>query len=127
MCVEFFIELFRDATITLGHLFSSADAFKPQSYFSDMIAIPDFAARGMENWGLITYRESVLLYNPKAYTIYQKCQVAAIVAHELAHQVCHLPLKKLTLSIRLVPIKYYLGSAIILISFSFYFSSISYI
>ncbi|VDN56128.1 unnamed protein product [Dracunculus medinensis] len=52
----------------------------------DMIAIPDFAARGMENWGLITYRESVLLYNPKAYTIYQKCQVAAIVAHELAHQ-----------------------------------------
>ena len=31
----------------------------------DMIAVPDFAAGAMENWGAITFREAILLYDPK--------------------------------------------------------------
>ncbi|XP_041462436.1 aminopeptidase N-like [Lytechinus variegatus] len=52
----------------------------------DMIAIPDFAAGAMENWGLITYRESALLYTPGVSSASNKQRVCAIVAHELAHQ-----------------------------------------
>uniref|UniRef100_A0A7E4VIV5 Aminopeptidase n=1 Tax=Panagrellus redivivus TaxID=6233 RepID=A0A7E4VIV5_PANRE len=52
----------------------------------DMIALPDFAAGAMENWGAVTYRERALLYNDKLYTPLQKQYVATVVAHELAHQ-----------------------------------------
>ena len=52
----------------------------------DMVAVPDFAAGAMENWGLITYRETTLLYDPELSTPSNKLQVAAVVAHELAHQ-----------------------------------------
>jgi len=50
-----------------------------------MAAIPDFAAGAMENWGLLTYRESTLLYDPKSSSMSDKENVAIIVAHELAH------------------------------------------
>ncbi len=40
----------------------------------------------MENWGLITYRESSLLYNNKTDTIANKRRVSLVVSHELAHQ-----------------------------------------
>ena len=52
-----------------------------------MIAIPDFAAGAMENWGLITYRETALLYDRNASSESNKQRVAMIIAHELAHQV----------------------------------------
>ncbi|KAG5673914.1 hypothetical protein PVAND_003915 [Polypedilum vanderplanki] len=52
----------------------------------DMIAVPDFAAGAMENWGLITYRETALLYQSNASTLSAKYRVAEVVAHELAHQ-----------------------------------------
>lgn len=52
----------------------------------DMIAIPDFAAGAMENWGLITYRETALLYQANASTLAAKHRVAEVIAHELAHQ-----------------------------------------
>ena len=55
--------------------------------FSDMIAIPDFAAGAMENWGLITYRETALLYDPVASSESNKMRIASVVSHELAHQV----------------------------------------
>ncbi|OWA53419.1 Aminopeptidase N [Hypsibius exemplaris] len=51
----------------------------------DMAAVPDFAGNGMENWGLILYREAKLLYRPKVSTAEDKCGVAGIVAHQLAH------------------------------------------
>lgn len=51
----------------------------------DQVALPDFEAGAMENWGLVTYRESMMLADPKA-TLDTKKSVAVTVTHELAHQ-----------------------------------------
>ncbi|CAC5387007.1 ANPEP [Mytilus coruscus] len=53
---------------------------------SDMIAVPDFAAGAMENWGLIIYRETAMLYDPMESAETNKQKVAVVVSHELAHQ-----------------------------------------
>ena len=55
----------------------------------DLIAIPDFEAGAMENWGLITYRMTAILYNPKIASVANKQRVAVVIAHELAHQVSY--------------------------------------
>nr|XP_054751967.1 aminopeptidase N-like isoform X2 [Lytechinus pictus] len=52
----------------------------------DMIAVPDFSAGAMENWGLIIYRETALLYDDKVNSASNKQRVAVVVSHELAHQ-----------------------------------------
>ncbi|MBI4035953.1 M1 family metallopeptidase [Candidatus Daviesbacteria bacterium] len=52
----------------------------------DMIAIPDFAAGAMENWGAVTYRESTLLIDEERSSTANKQWVALVIAHELAHQ-----------------------------------------
>jgi aminopeptidase N len=52
----------------------------------DMIALPDFEAGAMENFGCITYRETDLLIDSKTASIPEKKNVAAVVAHEMAHQ-----------------------------------------
>lgn len=52
----------------------------------DMAAIPDFNAGAMENWGLITYRETALLYDPQSSSIFNKHSIASVISHELAHQ-----------------------------------------
>lgn len=52
----------------------------------DMVAIPDFAAGAMENWGLITYRVVDLMLDEKASGAAMKERVAEVVQHELAHQ-----------------------------------------
>lgn len=52
----------------------------------DMVAIPDFAAGAMENWGLITYRVVDLMLDEKASGAATKERVAEVVQHELAHQ-----------------------------------------
>lgn len=52
----------------------------------DMVAIPDFAAGAMENWGLVTYRIVDLLFDEKKSGAGTKERVAEVVQHELAHQ-----------------------------------------
>lgn len=52
----------------------------------DLIAIPDFAAGAMENWGAVTYRESTLLIDEEKSSLGNKQWVGMVVAHELAHQ-----------------------------------------
>ena len=51
----------------------------------DHLAVPDFAAGAMENWGAITYRETALLVDPENSSAGTRQIVAAIVAHEMAH------------------------------------------
>lgn len=53
---------------------------------SDQIALPDFNAGAMENWGLVTYRENALLFDPQDSSIGNKERVVTVIAHELAHQ-----------------------------------------
>uniref|UniRef100_A0A3Q2CW86 Aminopeptidase n=1 Tax=Cyprinodon variegatus TaxID=28743 RepID=A0A3Q2CW86_CYPVA len=52
----------------------------------DLIAIPDFQVGAMENWGLTTYRETSLLYEPLTSSISDKLWVTMVIGHELAHQ-----------------------------------------
>lgn len=52
---------------------------------SDQVALPDFAVGAMENWGLITYRETGLICNDQSSQD-DKEYTAIVLAHELAHQ-----------------------------------------
>lgn len=51
----------------------------------DMVAVPDFAAGAMENWGLITYRETAMLYNENESSDVAQQNVAATIVHECTH------------------------------------------
>ncbi|XP_036454251.1 leucyl-cystinyl aminopeptidase isoform X2 [Colossoma macropomum] len=51
----------------------------------DLVGIPDFLAGAMENWGLITFRETTLLIGDHSSPI-DKQLVTSVIAHELAHQ-----------------------------------------
>lgn len=78
--------------------FSLATATSILSYFQeffnvtyplsklDLVAVPDFGAGAMENWGLITFRTTMILYNPEESSSEAKEQVATVISHELAHQ-----------------------------------------
>ena len=52
----------------------------------DLLAIPDFEAGAMENWGAITSRETEILVDAEKSSIAQKRRVAQVILHELAHQ-----------------------------------------
>ena len=52
----------------------------------DHISVPDFAFNAMENWGLVTYRETALLIDPENSSCSAKQSVAQVIAHETAHQ-----------------------------------------
>lgn len=55
----------------------------PHSY---QLALPDFSAGAMENWGLVTYREAYLTLDPDNTSLRMKQLVATVITHELAHQ-----------------------------------------
>ncbi len=52
----------------------------------DLIAVPDFSAGAMENWGAITFRETALLVDEEHTAFANRQQIAETVAHELVHQ-----------------------------------------
>ncbi|XP_018415731.1 PREDICTED: leucyl-cystinyl aminopeptidase [Nanorana parkeri] len=52
----------------------------------DLVAIPDIQAGAMENWGLITFRETTLLYKENSSSLMDKQLITSVIAHELAHQ-----------------------------------------
>ncbi len=53
---------------------------------ADHVAVPDFSSGAMENWGLITYREAVLLLYPDVTSQSTKERIALVIAHETSHQ-----------------------------------------
>jgi aminopeptidase N len=52
----------------------------------DQVALPDFEAGAMENWGLITYREVALLADPNNRSQSSEQYVSMVIGHELSHQ-----------------------------------------
>ncbi|KAK9465000.1 peptidase family M1-domain-containing protein [Lipomyces arxii] len=78
--------------------FALQNAYKIVDYFSeifeidyvlpkvDLLAVHEFSHGAMENWGLITYRTTALLFDPETSDSKYKNRVAYVVAHELAHQ-----------------------------------------
>nr|ADK11714.1 aminopeptidase N [Sitophilus oryzae] len=51
----------------------------------DQIALPDFSSGAMENWGLVTYRETGLLWDSEESSNGYKKSIATVIAHEFTH------------------------------------------
>jgi aminopeptidase N len=51
----------------------------------DQIAVPGGFGGAMENWGAITYYESVLLFDPEKSSDETRHNIFAVIAHEVAH------------------------------------------
>ncbi|KYN05612.1 Aminopeptidase N [Cyphomyrmex costatus] len=53
---------------------------------TDHFILPNFAVDGMENWGLILYRESSVIYNDNKHPTYKRQDITMVITHEIAHQ-----------------------------------------
>uniref|UniRef100_A0A8C4M8F9 Aminopeptidase n=1 Tax=Equus asinus asinus TaxID=83772 RepID=A0A8C4M8F9_EQUAS len=53
---------------------------------TDIIALPTFDKRAMENWGLLMFDESLLLLQPEDQLTEKKTVISSIVSHEIGHQ-----------------------------------------
>ncbi|KAB8072832.1 peptidase family M1-domain-containing protein [Aspergillus leporis] len=53
---------------------------------ADLLAVHEFAMGAMENWGLVTYRTTAVLFDEGKSDTRYKNRIAYVVAHELAHQ-----------------------------------------
>uniref|UniRef100_A0A8C0UNL8 Laeverin n=1 Tax=Cyanistes caeruleus TaxID=156563 RepID=A0A8C0UNL8_CYACU len=72
-----------------GPIFSFLEDILNVSYplpKTDLVALPDFGAAGMENWGLLIFQEASLMNVPSDDFTSRKAMIALIVSHELAHQ-----------------------------------------
>ena len=75
-----------EATKAILHYYDNYYGIKYPLPKLDNIAVPDFQAGAMENWGAIIYRETALLIDDKTSSVGAKQQVAETIAHEMAHQ-----------------------------------------
>jgi aminopeptidase N len=73
------------ATVLLGQL---ADYFNMGYPYPklDLLAVPDFGPGAMENPGLVTFRDTLLLVDREHATTAIKRTQAQVIAHEFAHQ-----------------------------------------
>ncbi|NXA38659.1 AMPQ Aminopeptidase, partial [Eudromia elegans] len=53
---------------------------------TDLVALPNFETGAMENWGLMTFQESALMYLPSDKFTGRKAVIAVTTSHEIAHQ-----------------------------------------
>ena len=73
-----------EKTLTyLGKLFDSS--YYNQIRKMDLVAVPDFTYGAMENWGLMTFRESASLYDEQESSSVAQQWVASVISHECAH------------------------------------------
>ncbi|CAF0920546.1 unnamed protein product [Brachionus calyciflorus] len=79
-----FLENYFDVKYPLSK--SSKSNFGHVNLVKTQVAVPDFSAGAMENWGLVIYREDSLFFNKKKDTIYDKQRISSTISHELAHQ-----------------------------------------
>ena len=75
-----------EATKAILHYYNDYYGIKYPLAKLDQIAVPDFQAGAMENWGAIIYRETALLIDDKTASFGAKNGVADVIAHEVAHQ-----------------------------------------
>ena len=52
----------------------------------DQLAVPSTRGGAMEDWGLISYAETALLFDPASSNEHRRMRVFETVAHEVAHQ-----------------------------------------
>ncbi len=81
-----FLDFALDTAVKILEFFNEYFAIPYPLPKCDFVALPDFAAGAMENWGLITFREHGLLLDPQNTSIQGQQYIAMVVAHELAHQ-----------------------------------------
>ena len=75
-----------EATKAILHYYNDYYGIKYPLPKLDQIAVPDFQAGAMENWGAIIYRETALLVDEKTASVGSKKGVTETIAHEVAHQ-----------------------------------------
>jgi alanyl aminopeptidase len=83
------IELAHYAAKKMPEVLSALEAYFGVDYpyeKLDTIAVPEFPFGAMENAGLVTYREDILLVDESTASQNSKERAVSIIAHELAHQ-----------------------------------------